>query len=146
MFRHHPSLIQGEGPRFVASSGFYGLQQLTLALGKDGEAARRFHVKLVFCEPDDLGPGKRIFSVGLQDRIVESDLDISRLAGGPRRVLVREYHNIEVRGRLSLSLIPQPNAEISVPVLSGIEVREIKADENQSSKKPSPRPEVRTTP
>jgi hypothetical protein len=83
---------------------------------------QRYTVRLHFAEPDDAGPGERVFSVSLQGRCVAEALDVACEAGGPRRPLVAEFPGIEVRDDLTIALTPAPSAARPEPVLCGIEL------------------------
>src|SRR6185369_3177975 len=82
-FRLHASLAKGEGPAWVASSGLRGVRQMTVRLGPDNSASRKYTVRLTFLEPDRLGEGKRVFDVALQGEKKVEKLDIAKEAGGP---------------------------------------------------------------
>ena len=65
------------------------------------------YVRLIFAEPDGLmGPGARVFSVRVQDKVVLSDFDIVKSAGGPNRAIVREFRNIPAARTLTVELDP----------------------------------------
>ena len=103
-FRHHPSRMQGDGPTWVAASGVSGLESVTITpRGDDFGPAT---VRLYFAEPDQLEPGERVFSVMLQGRGVLKDFDIVEQAGGPFRVVMREFKGVRVDGDLTLRFKP----------------------------------------
>ncbi|MBM4042555.1 MAG: hypothetical protein FJ290_29040, partial [Planctomycetes bacterium] len=129
---------------WVSASGAKGIQSLRITLASRLVKWRREHptvlsrwraratrpkspprcytVRLHFVEPDDAPPGKRLFSVSLQDQCLIESLDIAREAGGPRRPLVAEFKAVEVLDELRIALAPLPGASLSEPVLCGIEV------------------------
>ena len=47
---------------------------------------------------------------------------ISREAGGPDRVMMREFRGVAVRGELTVTLTPSASAALAEPVLSAVEV------------------------
>jgi len=123
-YRRHSSQIQGDGPAWVAASGARGLQALTLTLAGPKDPPRYYTVRLYFAEPDRLPAGQRLFHVRLQDRVMLENFDVSAEAGGPSRILMREFQNIRVGAELTIRLQPATGAAVPVPILSGIEVVE----------------------
>jgi hypothetical protein len=120
-FRHHSSTVQGPAS-WVAASGLRGVSDITIGLGDDGKKPRRFTVRLVFADPDNVQPGERVFDVAVQGKTVLKDFDIVKEAGGPRRSLVKEFTAIEAAGQLNVRLSPSVEAGAACPILSGIEI------------------------
>jgi hypothetical protein len=87
-----------------------------------GERERGYTVRLYFVEPDNTAPGERVFDVGLQGQTVLADFDIRKEAGGPARMIVKEFRGIKVRKELTVTLTPAGCAPASEPVLCGIEI------------------------
>ncbi|MDP6502038.1 MAG: malectin domain-containing carbohydrate-binding protein [Planctomycetota bacterium] len=81
---------------------------------------RMYTVRFHFMEPDTVKPGERVFGVSLQGRKVIERLDIVKAAGGPKRILVREFRGIRARSRLTVTLNPQAGQA----VLCGLELAE----------------------
>ena len=75
-------------------------------------------MRLHFAEPDDVKPGERVFDVALQGKTVLANLDVVKETGGPNRALVREFTNIPVKEKLTLTLVGKTRAPA---ILSGIE-------------------------
>ncbi|MGE4550812.1 MAG: malectin domain-containing carbohydrate-binding protein, partial [Opitutales bacterium] len=75
-------------------------------------------VKLHFMEPEEIGSGKRVFDVSLQGETVLSDLDLSHLAGGSRKAIVKEFE-VEVKDQI-LRMEFSTHTELPA-VLSGVE-------------------------
>jgi outer membrane protein assembly factor BamB len=117
-FRWHSSLVKGDTLPWVAGSGVRGLRELKVRLGPDRSPPRRYTVRLVFLEPDELPAGRRLFDVSLQGEKKVHRLDVSAEAMGPGRPLVREFTGVMVQRDLVISLVPVTGA----PVLSGVEV------------------------
>ncbi len=128
-FRHHSSWVAGKaGLKWIAASGAEGLTSVTITLADESARVRPYTVRLHFAEPEDIGPGERVFSVALQARTVLRDLDIVRETGRPRRALVKEFKDVRIGARLKIFLTPSSKPATSSvesgksPVLSGIEV------------------------
>ncbi len=120
-FGNHASWIEDQTDEFnwVASYGAKGVATVTVDLVQDGLPVNRmYRVKLIFAEPDDLQPGERIFDVLIQGRKVLEDLDIASEAGGPRRVLSKEFSGIRVKDKLEIQFFAKTN----IPVISGVEI------------------------
>jgi len=75
-----------------------------------------YSVELFFAEPDDLQPGKRVFSVAIQGKEVLSNFDVVREAGGPMRGVVRRFPGVRVEDALTISFA----AKVGQPLVSGI--------------------------
>ncbi len=121
-FRRHSSRIGGEGLKWVAASGAKGLRSVTITLDEKAEQERLYTVALYFMEPDNTKPGERVFSVALQEREVLKDFDIVKQAGGPNRMIVKQFKGVNVKGSLTVSLKPAASARTRAPVLCGIAV------------------------
>jgi hypothetical protein len=83
----------------------------------DGKA-RRYDVRLHFAEPEPLAPGRRVFTVRLEDKTVLEDFDVVKAAGGPSKPVVRAFEAVEVAGALNLSFAAKRGA----PLLCGVEI------------------------
>jgi outer membrane protein assembly factor BamB len=126
-FVHHTTRIQGgEGLPWVVASGLVGIRSAKVPLV--GLHPRKpITLRLVFVEPEDATPGKRVFSVAVDGKEVLADLDVAKEAGGPWRGLVKEVHDVKYPAGTksagsSLELTFTPKA--GEPVLCGIELRQ----------------------
>ena len=123
-FRSHASQITSGPLPWIACSGARGLRRLEITLeqekaGVAGDAAKPYTVRLILAEPDSrVGPGSRVFSVRVQDKVVLSDFDIVKAAGGPNRAIVREFRNIPAARSLTIELTPTAGEA----VLCGVEL------------------------
>jgi outer membrane protein assembly factor BamB len=122
LFRRHESQIGGQGHPWVAASGARGIRSVAVTLAPDA-TQRVYTVRLTFVEPDRLGPGQRVFDVGLQGQTLQRDFDIAKEAGGSWRGIVKEFRGVKVVKELTVTLTPRGDGRHE-PVLSGIEVRE----------------------
>ncbi len=109
---------------WVFSSGTRGLTRAELPLIGKGQKAETYTVRLYFMALESDQPGQRVFDIRLQDKTVVKGFDLVAKAGGPKRALVTEQHDIPVSDNLVLELVPaQPDADAAhQPLLSGIEV------------------------
>jgi PKD repeat protein len=83
-----------------------------------GGLNRPYNVKLYFAETEGCSAGQRVFHVDMQGKRVLSNLDVCTEAGGPGRVLVKEFSNIEIADRLTIEL----NSVKGETILSGVEL------------------------
>jgi outer membrane protein assembly factor BamB len=127
-FRRHTSQVAGKW-NWVAASGFKYLDEVNLELGKE-PGTRTYTVRLIFAEPEPIGPGQRVFSVDVQGREAVKDLDIVRETGGPLRSLMKEIRGVEVADTLTIRLTPSTESPNRATILCGIEVIE----ENQGNR------------
>ncbi|MHC4508856.1 MAG: outer membrane protein assembly factor BamB family protein [Planctomycetota bacterium] len=147
-FRHHSSRVQGKY-NWIAASGVIGLREIRIrvflqpdenpsqinAFDKhvgqiptwseeqiEGafEQPQPYTVRLYFAETHGAEVGQRLFNVLLQDQIVLEDFDIVRQAGGPDRLIVKEFNGIYIQDDLKINFIP---ATVGYrPLLCGIEI------------------------
>jgi len=123
-YRHSLWLKGGNGMPWVAASGVEGAERILIGLlpkqyeGADANDVLPYTVRLYFAEPENMKPGERVFSIGLQGRELLQDLDIVKAAGGKMRGIVREFRGIRAGETLTLSL----TAKSGSTILSGIEL------------------------
>ena len=123
-YRHSLWVKGGDGMPWVTASGIEGAERIAIGLvpeqyeGTDANDVLPYTVRLYFAEPEDMKPGARVFSVGLQGKEALRDLDVVKAAGGSMRGIVREFREIRASRTLELSL----TARSGVPILSGIEL------------------------
>lgn len=105
-FRHHASLLQGDGWPWVNASGVAYVTNITVGLARDASPERAYTVRLYFSEPEDKTVGARVFDVALQGTPVLRDFDIRREAGAAFRGIVREFRGIRVGDTLRIGFSP----------------------------------------
>ena len=122
-FSRHSSLLDSAPRNWVASSGFRDLSQLNI---KAKLLSKRVTVTLIFTEPDDLAPGKRVFSVSLNGQPALVDFDVSAEsqddnASPSQTTVTREFTGIAFDGELTIDLAAKDGS--AAPVLSGVSLR-----------------------
>ena len=117
-FRRHASRIAGDGLTWVGASGVEGISSVTVSLGKAATAGQSYTLRLYFTEPHNHQPGQRVFDISLGRRKLLSRFDVVKEAGGPHRMVVKEFKKVTVAGALQLSF----KASKGKPLLSGLEV------------------------
>ena len=120
LFQTHSAMVAGDDLAWVAASGVEGASSVIVTLNTDSTDAddRGYTVRLVFAEPHDVKPGQRAFDVSLQGEKVISSLDVAREAGGPRKVVVREFSGIRAGKELTIDL----DAATGKTILAGVEI------------------------
>lgn len=119
-FQLHPA----QPGTWIGAGGVEGATDLALptalAAGKPAPAGakQRYDVRLHFVEPRPARPGERVFAVRLEGKAVLESLDVVKEAGGPLKLVVREFKDIEVDGALDIQLTPTGGATL----LSGVEL------------------------
>lgn len=115
-YRHSVWIEGGEGWPWVGASGVKGLQRVTVAGLKPGS----YTVRLVFTEPEaNAKLGSRKFAVRLQGQSVAENLDAVAEAGGPMRVVTKQFAKVTVTdGTLSVQL----DAQSGQTLLNGLEI------------------------
>jgi hypothetical protein len=120
---YHPVAGTADSWRFASAAE--GLISCSIPLLEPGDGTTLYRVRLSMAEPRDVPPGQRRFDIRLQGQRVLADCDVVRRAGGPRRVLVEEFPDIEVADKLLLELVPKTSGRLAperMPILQGIEV------------------------
>lgn len=114
-FRHHSALFAGKGETWVGASGVEDVKAITVTSPTKGLHT----VRLYFAEPGaDAKPGDRVFSVTLGKKQVLSDLDVLGEAGGPRKLVVKEFKGVPIDAALELSFA----AAKGKPLICGVEI------------------------
>jgi outer membrane protein assembly factor BamB len=120
LFQTHSAMIAKDDLDWVAASGVEGASNITVTLNANSANGgdREYTVRLVFAEPYDVKPDQRVFDVSLQGKKVLSNLDVAREAGGPRKVLVREFSGVRANKDLSIDL----KATTDKTIIAGVEI------------------------
>lgn len=125
-FEHDPARLEiaGTDKPWVFCSGLRGLRQATLPLAEPVDGRARYTVRLAFCELDNDAPGKRVFDIKLQGKLVAKDFDIFEEAGGKNRAIVKEFTGLDVSDVLTVEFLPRTAGSdpSQLPIVQGIEV------------------------
>jgi hypothetical protein len=119
-FCRHAMQVEGEYA-WVAASGPQVLSSLRVGLAKKTARRRTYTVRLFFCEPANVEPGQRVFSVAIQGKPVLTDFDIVKEARGRLRSVIKAFKGIIVEDELAITLTPSDNAKLREPILCGVE-------------------------
>jgi hypothetical protein len=116
---------------WVFASGARGLIRCEIPLLAAGDPPATYTVRLYFAALEDDQATQRVFDLRLQGKTVREKLDLVAEAGGTKRALMLEFHNIPVSEKLELELVPAATDAVnsSQPLLSGIEVLRTNAKE-----------------
>jgi len=123
-YRHSLWTKGGGGVPWVTASGVEGAESISVGLipeqydRADANDVRPYTVRLYFAEPDNIGPGRRVFSVSLQGKEVLRDFDVVKSSGGRMRGMVKEFKRIKIGRTLELNF----TAGSGKPIISGIEL------------------------
>jgi outer membrane protein assembly factor BamB len=86
-FNHHSSVFTGSPHAWVGASGLVGAASIIIDTDISPVA-----VRLYFAEPDaSTKPGGRVFTVSIDGKEVLKDFDIVAAAGGPKKVIAKEF-------------------------------------------------------
>jgi outer membrane protein assembly factor BamB len=125
-FKHDPARLKIEGTDkpWVFCSGLRGLRQCTLPLAESVDGKARYTVRLAFSELDNDAPGKRVFDIKLQGKVVAEGFDVFKEAGGKNRAIIKEFTGVNVDDTLTLEFVPRTTGSEpdKLPILQGIEV------------------------
>ncbi|MBN2317282.1 MAG: PQQ-binding-like beta-propeller repeat protein, partial [Sedimentisphaerales bacterium] len=147
-YRHHTWRVEGEY-NWIGASGVTGLREMRVRMfiqpgenprqvdafdkhiGKIPtwsedqitgafEQPRPYTVRLYFAETQGAEAGQRLFNVSLQGQQVLEAFDIAGQAGGPNRLVVKEFKGIDIQDDLKINLTPV--TVTCQPLLCGIEI------------------------
>ncbi len=101
-----------------------GLHKCTIPLRKKDDGPARYTVRLAFADPKNDQPGRRIFDIKLQGRLVQENFDIVRETGGRDRAVFKQFDGIEVVDNLVVELISKTDKQAAeqLPILHGVEI------------------------
>jgi outer membrane protein assembly factor BamB/ubiquinone/menaquinone biosynthesis C-methylase UbiE len=121
-FQLHPSLVKGDGLRWVAASGVKGVTsvKVPLVIGKSKEPAakRSFTVRLFFVSDKDASEGTNVFSVNVQGKEVLKDFDVAKETGEKEKMLVKEFRGVLASRELAITFASKKGKAS----LSGVEI------------------------
>ncbi|MHC4679849.1 MAG: outer membrane protein assembly factor BamB family protein [Planctomycetota bacterium] len=123
-YRHSLWIKGGGGVPWVTASGVEGAESISVGLipeqydRADANDVWPYTIRLYFAEPDNVGPGDRVFSVSLQGKEVLRDFDIVKTSGDRMRGIVKEFKRIRVGRTLELNF----STGSGKPIISGIEL------------------------
>ncbi len=116
-FQYHSLSTRGKGPGWITASGVRGITGLKLKLKSDTKKTY-YSVRLYFSEPEEIPEKSNVFDITIQGKKVTRKLDVMKVAGASRTLVVKEYPNMMVDGTLNVEF-----TEIKGTVsLCGIEV------------------------
>jgi outer membrane protein assembly factor BamB len=87
-------------------------------------APRPYSVWLHFADLENTAPGKRVFDVKLQGKVVLKDFDIVAAAGAGNKAVVKEFKGIMALNEIKLELVSRAKdmKGIAAPIISGMQV------------------------
>ncbi len=119
----YTKIAAADNPWLFASEA-RGLSKCVVPLLGKGDEKALYRVRLALAAPAGDKPGRRVFDIKLQGKIVAENFDISQQAGGTSRAVFKQYDGIEVSDKLIVELVPKaekPTAE-QLPVLHAMEI------------------------
>lgn len=129
-YRNHTTWMRDHDKEYdwVGAYGAKGIKSVLVRLLPDSSTGERLYtVTLYFTEPEDILSGERIFDVSIQGKNVLDNFDIVKQAGGPGRIISKEFRGVKVRDKLKVDF----SGSNSTPVISGIKI--VMEDSSESS-------------
>jgi len=133
----------GPGGRFVRENSVYtpvvgterpwlfgsaadGVRKIELPLRGSADGEALYLVRLVFAEPENDRPGRRVFDVRIQGNLAEEGVDPLAAGGGKGRAAVREFRDVRVEDSLTVEFLAKSDASTPAgrPILYAIEAVE----------------------
>jgi len=116
--------VAGTDNPWLFTSAASGLAKCEIPLLGPSDGTAMYRVRLGFADPDHGQPGRRVFDVKLQGKVVLENFDIAAAAGGSDRAVWKQFDEIEVTDKLVVELVPKtarPAAD-EMPILQAVEV------------------------
>ena len=111
---------------WLFTSGCQGLLRCEIPLTDDaaGQGSAVYTVRLGFCALPEDRPGRRVFDIKLQGKVVAENFDIVEAAGEANSAVVKECKGIRAEETLVLELVPKSSdPEVhEAPIINFIEV------------------------
>lgn len=117
-FGQHSSLMARGSLNWVGASGLRGARTIRLKSSIASDAGR-VSLRLVFAEPDGLGPGQRVFDVLVNGKRVLKEFDIAGVVEDPLQTIIRDF-DVAMNGMLEVQLVPATGSE--EPVIAGLAI------------------------
>lgn len=116
--------IAGTEDPWLFTAAARGLTRCAIPLVGAGDGLSVYRVRLAFADPDNDGPGARLFDVRLQGKTVLKGFDIAAEAGGRDKAVFREFSGVEVADKLAIELVPSSRkpAPHEAPILQAVEI------------------------
>ncbi len=114
----------GTDDPWLFASAARGLHKCTIPLRNENDGPARYTVRLAFADSENDRPGRRVFDIKLQGKLVQENFDIVRETGGRDRAVFKQFDGVEVVDNLVVKLVPKtdkPTAE-QLPILHGVEI------------------------
>ncbi len=115
-YQHSLWIEGGRGWPWVGASGITEVESISLKNMKRSD----YTMRLYFMEPEYSAPEKRVFSVSLNGKPLIKNLDIYQETQMSHHILVREFSQIPIDGRLDLTF----TASAGKPLICGMELVE----------------------
>jgi outer membrane protein assembly factor BamB len=114
--------IEGSDDPWLFASGSRGVTQCRLPLVREDDGAAVYKVRLGFADTENSKPGERVFDIRLQGKVVATDFDVIKAAGGPSRAVFEEFPEVEVQKDLLIEFVPKGQDLPQTPLLNTIQV------------------------
>jgi hypothetical protein len=116
--------VQNEDTSWIGSSGIRGLSGFTVPLLGDDDEAASYDLVLHLVVLDESQQTSEPLDIKLQGETVQADVDVLKMAGGPRKAVKLEF-SVQVKDNLLVELVPSAeNADLEqLPLVTAIEIR-----------------------
>jgi len=114
----------GTDDPWLFASAALGLKKCVIPLVGEADGTAIYRVRLAFADPQNDQPGRRVFDIKLQGKLVEESFDIVQAASGRNRAVVQEFDGVEVADSMVIELLSKGGnpAPQQLPILQGIEI------------------------
>ena len=111
---------------WLFTSGCRGMLRCELPLIDEeaGQKPASYTVRLGFmAQPGDV-PGRRVFDIKIQDRVVQSNFDVMQMADKTNQAIIKVFRAVPVKGNLIVELVPKTEDRPinHAPIINFVEV------------------------
>ncbi len=102
----------------------YGLRKCAIPLRAKSDGTATYRIRLALADPECDKPGRRVFDIKLQGKLVQENFDIVKETGGRNRAVFKQFDGIVVAENLVIELVPKAEKPTSqqLPILQGVEI------------------------
>jgi outer membrane protein assembly factor BamB len=113
---------------WIFASCAHGLRRCVVPLLDERDGPADYTVTLYFADSENQQKDQRVFDVALQGQVVVEGFDIAKEAGGPQKVVARQFPDVKVDRNLEIELAPVTTSAAGwsmsqAPILCGLQVR-----------------------
>lgn len=116
--------VTGTDDPWLFAMAAYGLRKCAIPLRAKSDGTATYRIRLALADPECDQPGRRVFDIKLQGKLVQENFDIVKETGGRNRAVFKQFNGIVVAENLVIELVPKAEKPTpqQLPILQGVEI------------------------